>query len=53
MDWIAFGLSLRLAGWTCAVLLPLGMLVCSRPQLRPMTVAALAQHVRPEAGPKI
>jgi molybdate transport system permease protein len=27
MDWTAFALSLRLAGWTCAVLLPLGMLV--------------------------
>jgi molybdate transport system permease protein len=27
MDWTAFGLSLRLAGWTCAVLLPIGMLV--------------------------
>ena len=27
MDWTAFALSLRLAGWTCAVLLPLGMLL--------------------------
>jgi molybdate transport system permease protein len=27
MDWTAFALSLRLAGWTCAVLLPLGLLV--------------------------
>ena len=30
MDWTAFALSLRLAGWTCAVLLPLGMLVSRR-----------------------
>ena len=30
MDWTAFSLSLRLAGWTCAVLLPLGILAGRR-----------------------
>jgi molybdate transport system permease protein len=30
VDWTAFSLSLRLAGWTCAVLLPLGILAGRR-----------------------